>query len=761
MANSILKLKVESSEYDAKLKKAAEGIQHLAEVAHRGGGELTGLEKAELDYISALGDMSTKSRTAAGSVRELENTFKELTVVYNNLNEVEKNDEGGKALAASLEQIKQRAQEARAQLDTATQSLNSNGQQVQESSSLMDALASKFTVNIDALKLFDMGLKAAGVALDVVKDAFFNNEEQLDEWGRTVESADSLYKGFLNALNTGDISGYLSNISNIVQAAREAYDALDALGTYNAFNQINVEKTRTGMTESIADYRSGNSSKDAVKAAGEAYKNELKERKRMEKDAYLGAVKDMALQRGVSEKDLLDALSGTYGHYQDLKKVMPTGTATKYVPGVIPGTAGRYETYNVAQNDQERLGEALRHLNDTELRSLQALGAQAERTGNEIAQVDKQLTRVLNGRQIGGSSGNGGGGGGGNAEVVAVSGSIDEQTKKVQELQKAWRAAADDDSRRKIKEEMESAQAVLDNMSGKVFDTSNLKQIAPTAIASPKMEVTDPMGGLTAMKQSIQLELKTEAVKVDETTLHTLLKDAVQNGINGMDFQFNALGEKIGEGIDVPQSAWEGILEQYNALREQIGLEPIKINFETGNIDQVNKDAKSMSKGFQSATAAIQAVGSAMSQIEDPAAKVMGTIAQAIATIAFTFAKSLDKTFTPWDWIAAAAAGTATMISTISAIHSATGYAQGGIVKGSSYSGDNIPALVDGNQMVGLDAGEVVLTRAMAGNLASQLEGDGIRGGGYIPSHVSGEQIWIAVNNYTRRTGKGELVTWR
>lgn len=123
MADNILKLRVESSEYDQKLKKAAEGIRHLAEVAYKGGGKLTGLEKAELDYVKALGSMETKSRTAAGSVRELESTFKELTVVYNNLNDVEKQDEGGKALRASLDQIKQRAQAARAELDAASKSL--------------------------------------------------------------------------------------------------------------------------------------------------------------------------------------------------------------------------------------------------------------------------------------------------------------------------------------------------------------------------------------------------------------------------------------------------------------------------------------------------------------------------------------------------------------------------------------------------------------------------------------------------------------
>ena len=58
------------------------------------------------------------------------------------------------------------------------------------------------------------------------------------------------------------------------------------------------------------------------------------------------------------------------------------------------------------------MGEALRSLNDTELKELQALGAQAYRTGEEIAQIDKQMARVLNGRQTG-SSGSGGTGGGG------------------------------------------------------------------------------------------------------------------------------------------------------------------------------------------------------------------------------------------------------------------------------------------------------------------------------------------------------------
>jgi len=238
MADSILRLKVESSEYDTKLKKAAEGIRHLADVAHKGGGELTGLEKSELDYIKALGDMETKSRTASGQVRELTGTYKELKVVYDQLNDVEKADEGGKALAASLDRLRQRAQEAKSSLDNASKSLETQG-------GLLDILKDKMVINIDAMKLFNVGLSAAKVALDVVKDAFFANESTVDEWGRVMDSSKSLYEGFLTALNTGDISGYLSRIDEIVSAARTAYNEIDRLGTMKTIQAPRISAQQT------------------------------------------------------------------------------------------------------------------------------------------------------------------------------------------------------------------------------------------------------------------------------------------------------------------------------------------------------------------------------------------------------------------------------------------------------------------------------------------------------------------------------------
>jgi hypothetical protein len=348
----------------------------------------------------------------------------------------------------------------------AKRQLEQFGQQNMTAGGVVQQLSQKLVGT--AAKFASFGA-AAAAAMKVAKDAFFKNEQQLDDWGRTVKASESLYNGFLNSINNGSIGGYLSNIDRIVKAAREAYDALDELATYNAFNQVNVEKTRTGLTESIADFREGSGTKEAVRAAGEAYKKELRDRQRLESQAYQKAIADMAAQRGVSARDLADALSGTYGHYQDLKGVQPTGTRMVSYSGGMFGGGGSY-VEKVAQTRQEQLGVALRQLNDTELQNLQALGAQAQRTGNEIAQVDKQLTRVLNGKGGAGgtttTTGGGGGGKGGNTYIPVV-GSIDAQAEKVEKLRKAWRAAADDDSRQKIKKEIEEAEFALEILEGK------------------------------------------------------------------------------------------------------------------------------------------------------------------------------------------------------------------------------------------------------------------------------------------------------
>jgi hypothetical protein len=194
---------------------------------------------------------------------------------------------------------------------------------------------------------------------------------------------------------------------------------------------------------------------------------------------------------------------------------------------------------------------------------------------------------------------------------------------------------------------------------------------------------------------------------------------------------------------------------------------PAKIEFSEGlqnQMDQLTQGGKNATQAWNMASQAVANVGNAFASIEDPGMKAIGTVTQAIASIALGFAmasSNANTAGTGWGWLAWLAAGTAAMATTISTIHSLTGYAQGGIVKGNSYSGDNVPAMVDGSQMVGLNAGEVVLTRAMAGNLAQQLQGNSPFGNSRLVARLKGADLLLSIDRELAVTGKGQLATFR
>ena len=536
-------------------------------------------------------------------------------------------------------------------------------------------------IGISAKAFSGMAVSVAAVtgALKVAKDAFFANETQLDDWNRAIQSAEGVYKGFLNALNTGDISGFLTSIDTITEAAKAAYDALDNLSTFNAFNRVNLQRTRTGMTEAIAGFRLGETSKEDVKKAAEAYKKELIERQRLEQEAYSQKIREVAAQRGVPWGNLEQALSGDYGTYQQLKQVQPTGEKmVSYGAGMF-GSGSYIQKFAVTA--QEKMGEALRALNDTELDALQSLGEQAQRTGEEIAQIDKQLSRVLNKKE---KSTPKTGGGGGRTQTTKTptyaEDSIAAQQVAVNELRKKW---------------SEAGEAVRNDL----------------------------------LVQLIAAEDKLKSMNHQAE----LFRENQQGKLLGGNIQTSGLGNiSLSDQINEASKGLQG--DALEALQKLI------------------KGGNDAQKSWTSAASAIGNVGIALAGINDPAAKVMGTVAQAIATIALTYAKSLEGTFTPWDWIAGAAAGLAQMTAVISSIHSATGYAQGGVVKGNTYSNDQIPAM--------LNAGETVLTAAMTNNLASSLQGNGMKNLN-IRLAARGTSLIAVIDNTLKATGKGELATWK
>ena len=239
---------------------------------------------------------------------------------------------------------------------------------------------------------------------------------------------------------------------------------------------------------------------------------------------------------------------------------------------------------------------------------------------------------------------------------------------------------------------------------------------------------------------------------VDLTTLQNLMSEATQRGLT-IDPEF--IKEQLGQidiGLGVSDSTWQTLVD---SLNEQIDaandeLPSIKLDVKTGNVKELDNQIGSLQTNLNGAISVFGQLGDAMQQIDDPGAKVAGIIMGAIANIAGTFAKSLGGTFTPWDWIAAAISGTATMISTIAAIKSATsgGFANGGIVPGNSFSGDNLRT-----SDYGINAGELILNRAQQGSIAGQLNNNPM-GNLALSMNLKGEDIQICLDNNNRRRGR-------
>ena len=389
----------------------------MADNARRTGATFAIADKEELAFVSSLGQLQTSARSAKGSIAEMTKAFQDLSMHYRSLTDEEKAAPYGQELKKSLEQLQNRINDGKKALGEINGTIGESKNKTDILSGAVGELAGKFGLSVPKLGAMSVAIAGVTGALKVAKDAFFSNEQSLDEWEKTTESAKSVYNGFLDALNTGDISGYLGRINQIVDAARKAYDALDELGTYNAFNQVNVSRDKQRLTNAMADYREGKGSKASVQAASVDVQKNLRELYLKQQGAYVAKINQLAAERGVSGKALMKIADGSYSDYQRAKNVQMTGTRYQVHTNQYGQSWTTSEKY--AKNAAEQMGSALRRINDTDWQELQKLGADAQNTLNELGMTRRQVARILgSGRTTTTTTGGRTGGGGGIGNVT-------------------------------------------------------------------------------------------------------------------------------------------------------------------------------------------------------------------------------------------------------------------------------------------------------------------------------------------------------
>lgn len=917
MADSILRLKVESKEYDDKLKRATEGLSRYVDGCRKVGGTLEVVEKETLEYIKALGNMGTVSTTATGKLSEMKKTFVELSSAYKQMSEAERQSDTGKALAASLDQLRGRIQDSKSQLDEINRSMGGSNGKFGEFGNILDTVGSKMGLSgsltemlTSKTALMTAGIGAATAAIGKSADmwAKYNSElakqDQIttvttglkgDDSNRMTDTARALadtyevdFREAINAANTlmtqfgksgdeamqlikdgmqgmiaGDGPKMLQMIQQFAPAFRDAGISADQLiaiihnseggiftdanmnaivmgiknirlmlkATSDALAKVGIDgnemvrKLNDGSMTIFDALQQVSKSIDGVgagsQAAGEVMQyvfgrqgvtagtnlgkaieglnTNLAETKRQ-----TGELGNAFAELQTANEKLNTAIREAFGYdgweqmAKGIESKLITALATvidklgkirKWFSDFTPGgqtdniqsgeqkdmsrrltyvRSGSNKKYwhqqNIDYYDQkvseaqfkvsankgdDSISKGIRQRAEADLQAWKNLRDEYMQKANSILsappkEVEPKKTVKTPTTDTTTKTKN--------VKSDALEGSIDAQTAKINELQKAWNAAADDDSRKRIKGQLEDAQLILDTLTGKVsvkrinievttsdtlqkieaidgihIDPKTLVVTADTSEALAKIQDLDGLN-IDTKKLPVDLSVKygvtkdptledTERVNrkgslnltLDKDTMDAVTKsiaDLYQSGKNNK--RFDKSIDNLSKGVGGFQSILGGL--------EHVGVE-------------IPKEIQTFVSVMQGAMSIIQGVQALISLTEVPA-----TVANTTALTALT-AAMWANTFTP------------SFFANGGLVHAANGF-----VDGTTYSGDQIPAM--------LNAGELVLNRAQQAVLASQLQNTGMNGKMGVSS-VSGEQIYVALSAYLKRTGKGENVKWK
>ena len=755
---SVLKLVVDDKEYGNKLKNAQNALTALEKVLQGTGKNFTQVDKAVVEYARSLGQMGAQATTARGKIGEMSNAFTELSLKYRQLTDEEKKSPFGQALSASLDQLRTRTINAKRELEDLNKELNTTQSPKGGGGGLFSGDKMSGMLQVLGGNLMTKGITMAASALSNLTSEISQCVSQgveLAKQGEGIRNAfERLGRGDLLAGLREATHGTVTDLE-LMKAAVKFDDFklnLDELGTMLAFAQQKAKDTGQSVDYMVDSIVTGLGRKslmilDNLGLSASDIKERMKEtgdmtkavgaiiREQMAKSGeYIETAADRAAQSNVDLQNKMEELGRKFAPVEEASTQLWTSmkiAILDVVSGPLARLLNGLSEVGRAQNAFEGMGgsgevnkrlSALRGSNyknvrynaalrgyDSEINRLQTMinnGGRMPGQGpgetRDIRWLQGQLDGIRRMRAeyvrgaasilnpvvsttptSGGTTGSGGGTGGGKTtkqEIEAVTGSIDAQAKKVQELQKAWRAAATDSAREDYRKQIEEAQFALDIMMGKT------------------------------------------------------------SGIPGMNYGVGDLAGKNGSGLFQEPLFQQEKFDKKNpwqlddkAMKAVADYYDRKTNETTASL---TKEVGNIASGISGIVNGVESLGVELPQgMKDVVSGIQGVIG--ILTSISTIVTAI-QTLTAADTLIPFARG--------GIVHAANGF-----VPGNRYSADDIP--------VAVSSGELILNRAQQGALASQLQNNQQRGPEL--ARVSGEQIYVAMSNYLRRSGKGELITWR
>ena len=861
MANSVVRLSIDSHEFDANIKRAGEALNKFFDQARKGDRTFEVLDDDALEVVKTFGKMETSSKSARGQISELTKGFTDLSLIYRRLTDEEKTSPVGKEMAKSLGELKTRIQNTKKDLADIGQELS--GSKFGKFGGIIDDIGHKFGVSANLTELLTSktalltaGIGAAAAALYKGADAWQKYNQELSRQNQITQVTTGL-NGF-SADHMTDVMRALSDTYKV--DFREAINAANTLMTqFGKSGDEAIRLIKDGMQGMILGdggkllnmiqqfapaFRDAGISADKLVAIIHNSEGGLFSDQNM--NAILMGIKNIRLMT----KSTSDSLAKLGIDGQEMSRKMSDGTLTVFEALKQVATqlkdceSGSQEAGQVMQNvfgrqgamQGMKLARAIAELNtnleETKKQTGELGDAFAElQTANEKLNTAirdcfeydgwEQMTvgikskllsaladvlNILDGiretwsdlmLKMGIGSKSSVGPLGGNLSKYLPRTAV-EPSAKIDELRNSQ------DKNAAYNRQVSAYNAQIADKRGQVAamipgvgmpdlmkearnqlnaEIGELEQIRDKYIKLAKDVLNPPkavIGGIggsgkkntpaTEATYELLEDVRNEKPKVydfmDATSNITAsMKDLQQQLKLYKDLLANA----------TTQSEYNMASAGISALQRQMKLQPIALE---GGITIAEAEAKEMAKKlkedleeqFKKNPLEFSNGDKSKNSGSDTGMSIMNKMYGGISNIAGGIEQLGIKLPDGLHAVLSGIQGIATILSGISAIVSAIEvmttvgslpfFARGGIahaanglfVPGNSYSGDNVPAL--------LNSGELILNKAAQGNLASQLqEGNG----GKVSStpYVSGEQIYLGLTNYLIRSGRGELLTAR
>ena len=116
MADVITRFKLETTQYDSKLREETKRLADIAKQASLAGKEFDKFTKNNVEAARAFGNIATSATNAKDKVKELVGAFNDVARQYNVLTKEQQQGDFGKALAESMTTLKGRITEAKQEL---------------------------------------------------------------------------------------------------------------------------------------------------------------------------------------------------------------------------------------------------------------------------------------------------------------------------------------------------------------------------------------------------------------------------------------------------------------------------------------------------------------------------------------------------------------------------------------------------------------------------------------------------------------------